>query len=167
MTQALERSARRHRHADYLALKGATRRLVEACGGQESAATVTRVAPQTLNKYGHPHEGVFAPVDVVADLEADAGDLLVTRALATISGHVLVRLPEGIEGSGCWYGHIADVAQGAGEVVRRLGAALADDGEVSACEIRELRLLEPIRAAIVDLVELERALAVIKRGAGE
>ncbi len=167
MTLPTERPARRHRQGDYLAIKGAMRRLTEACGGQESAASVTRVAPQTLNKYGHPHEAVYAPVDVIADLEADAGDPLVSRVLARLTGHVLVRLPEGADGSTRWHGHVADVAQGVGEVVRSMGAALADDGDISPREVRDMRLLEPVRAAIVDLVELEKELVRRKREGGE
>lgn len=159
--------ARPLRAADYLTLKAAFRRLVDACGGCESAAAVTRASFQTLSKYGRPQEPVYAPVDVIADLEADAGDPLVSRVLAGLTGHVLVRLPEGVDGAGRWHGHIADVAQGMGEVVRRLGDALADDGEISPREVRDMRLLEPIRAAIVDLVELEKALVRLKREGGE
>lgn len=156
--------ARPHREADYLALKGATRRLVEACGGVESAAAVTRTGFQVLSKYGRPQEPVFAPVDVVADLEADAGDPFVTRALAQLAGHVLVPLPRAEAGQGRWYRHISEIAMDAGAVVQRLGEAIADDGEVTKAECRTLALRERVREAIAELAALDHALADLERG---
>lgn len=159
----VDKLARPHREADYLALKGATRRLVEACGGVESAAAVTRTGFQVLSKYGLPKEAVFVPVDVVADLEADAGEPLVTRALAALAGHVLVPLPRGEPGKGRWYRHISEVAQDAAAVVQRLGEALEDDGDVSRTEARALALREHVRHAIAELATLDQALADLER----
>ncbi|NMN56886.1 hypothetical protein FHT36_000764 [Xanthobacter sp. SG618] len=163
----MNKLARPHREADYLALKGATRRLVEACGGLESAAAVTRTGFQVLSKYGRPAEPVFAPVDVVADLEADAGVPLVTRALAALCNHVLVPLPRPEAGSGRWYRHISEVAQDAGAVVSRLGEALADDGEVSRAEVRALDLRDHVRRAIKELAALDLALERLEKGDGD
>ena len=56
----------------YLTLKGAQRQLNKAVGGLESGASITRVDYRRLSRYGSPNEALFAPVDVVADLEADA-----------------------------------------------------------------------------------------------
>ncbi|MCL8385495.1 phage regulatory CII family protein [Xanthobacter aminoxidans] len=162
----MNKLARPHREADYLTLKGATRRLVEACGGVESASAVTRTGFQTLSKYGLPKEIVFVPVDVVADLEADAGDPLVTRALAALAGHVLVPLPHGDPGKGRWYRHISEIAKDVGSVVQRLGEALEDDGEVSKAEMRALALRERVQHAIAELATLDRALAELERGQG-
>ncbi|UJX46624.1 phage regulatory CII family protein [Xanthobacter sp. YC-JY1] len=162
-----DKLARPHREADYLALKGATRRLVEACGGVESAAAATRTGFQALSKYGRPQEPFFAPIDVVADLEADAGVPLVTRALAALCGHVLVPLPRPETGTGRWYRHISEVAQDAGAVVARLGAALADDGEVSRAEARALALREHVRHAIKELAALDLALERLEKGDGD
>lgn len=157
-----EKLARPLREGDYLALKSATRQLVRQCGGVEAGAAVTRAGFQTLSKYGRPQEPVFAPVDVIADLEADAGAPLVTRQLAALAHHVLVPLPRGGTGKGRWYRHISEVTQGVGEVVQRLGRALEDDGDVSREEVKRLDLREEVREAIADLVELDRALAELE-----
>lgn len=164
---SMDKLARPHREADYLALKGATRRLVDACGGVESAAAVTRTGFQVLSKYGHPMQPVFAPVDVVADLEADAGMPLVTRALAALAGHVLVPLPSAEPGQGRWYRHIAEIAKDVGGVVERLGDALADDGEVSRAESRALALRAHVQHAIAELATLDHALADLERRDGQ
>ncbi|MGQ3674275.1 hypothetical protein ACT6QH_02060 [Xanthobacter sp. TB0139] len=165
--RGVEPAARRHRRADYLSLKGAMRRLVEACGGQESAASVTRVAPQTLSRYGHPQEHVFAPVDVVADLEADADAALVTRELAALTGHVLVRLPQGVAGQGRWVRHISDIVQDASALTGRLARALEDDGRVTADEVRGLGLRGAIREAMEGLAALDAELVALKREGAE
>ena len=160
----MDKIARPLREADYFALKSATRQLVHQCGGVEAAAAVTRAGFQTVSKYGRPQEAMFAPLDVIADLEADAGAPLVTRQLAALARHVLVPLPEGADGKGRWYRHISEVTQGVGEVVRRLGRALEDDGDVSFEEVRRLALREQVREAIADLAELDRALANLDGG---
>lgn len=158
----MSKLARPHREADYLALKGATRRLVEACGGVEAGAAVTRCGFQVLSKYGRPQEPVFVPVDVVADLEADAGVPLVTRALAQLCGHVLVPLPRAEPGAGRWYRHISEIAGDVGAVVQRLGEALEDDGAVSHAEARRLKLRERVQEAMAELATLDHALAALE-----
>lgn len=157
-----DKLARPLREADYLALKGATRRLVAACGGVESAAAVTRCGFQLLSKYGRPQEAVFAAIDVVADLEADAGAPEVTRVLAALSRHVLVPLPHAEGGQGRWYRHISEIAQEVGDVVQGLGKALEDDGAVSCAESRRLKLREQVSEAVSKLAALDQALAALE-----
>ena len=57
---------------DRRGLKLATQRTVQLSGGQDSAASITRVGRNTLSDYsntGNPrHEDTFIPVDVLADL---------------------------------------------------------------------------------------------------
>jgi len=71
-------------------LKAATRKLVTAAGGIESAAQVTRVKAASLSLYGLIHKDQFIPVDAVSDLERDIGMPLVTRVLAELAGYDLV-----------------------------------------------------------------------------
>jgi hypothetical protein len=65
------RTTEKIRHA----LKIATKRTVQACGSQDSAASITRVGPKTLSDYGNTgeprHAELFMPVDVLADLIID------------------------------------------------------------------------------------------------
>jgi len=69
----------------YSAIKAAFRRLVKSCGGLEAAATLTRVGKSQLHEYGSlQHEVSFPPADVIADLERDAGDAIVSALLADL-----------------------------------------------------------------------------------
>ena len=79
--------------SEYMALKAAFRRLTKAVGGQESAASVTRVDYQRIGRYARPTEPSFAPIDVVADLEADLGNPMITRVLADMQGYILIAKP--------------------------------------------------------------------------
>ncbi len=83
-------------------LKLATQRTTCLCGGQESAACVTRVNPKTISDYANTgndrHVDTFMPVDVLADLILDrraAGEVapLLTQ-LCELAGGVFVPTPE-------------------------------------------------------------------------
>ncbi|MFC3693388.1 phage regulatory CII family protein [Chenggangzhangella methanolivorans] len=90
--------ARQLPERDYLALKAETRALVKRCGGQEAAAASTRVSHQALSRYGALEDAPnFAPIDVVADLEAEIGEPVVSRALAGLLGFTLVKVEAGAQ----------------------------------------------------------------------
>lgn len=114
---------------DYASLKTATRGLIKAIGTETDAATVTRVAQQHLSRYvstASDNAEMFAPVDIVADLEAECGQPIVTRKLAEFSGHELVPLPEILrDGNGLDQVSGAAVKE-TGEFLAALGTALAD-----------------------------------------
>ena len=79
-----------------LTLKAATRRLVKACGGQESCALIDGINDrhQHFSEVGLvSNEKMFLRLDKVAILEADCGEPEITRELARATGHMLVRLP--------------------------------------------------------------------------
>lgn len=75
--------------SDY-ALKAATRRLLERVGGCVQAAHVTRVGKSTLHRYGDPQAPDFMPIDIVLQLEVEAGEPLVSHELARIQGWDMV-----------------------------------------------------------------------------
>lgn len=155
-------SGRKLAGAEYQALKTAFRALAKACGGLEAAAMETRVGDTQLQRYQSPHEPeAFAPVDVIADLEREAGRPVVTRALARLAGHVLFPLPPAA-GSGPWVVRLAAVAQEAGEALAGLGQALADDGEITGDEARRLGLRRLCADAIEALAEVDHALAQVE-----
>ncbi|WP_298958432.1 hypothetical protein [uncultured Roseibium sp.] len=60
------------------ALKIATQRTAQMCGGYDCAAAVTRVHLKTLSDYGNTgndrHEDTFIPADVLADLIVDCAE---------------------------------------------------------------------------------------------
>lgn len=148
---------------DYLRLKAATRALNKMAGGHVAAAAVTRVEQQAFSRYGAPqHEGCFMPIDVVADLEAEVGGAPVTRALAALSGLLVIPVPPA--GRPGMVGGLGEIAKEAGEAIARIGEALADDGRVTAEEIRRLALREEVREAMEALAGMDTLLAAIEGG---
>jgi hypothetical protein len=150
---------------DYLALKAATALLTEHAGGASLIARgISRVhSKSTICKYGsnHPdHAELFAPIDVVADLEAKVEEPIVTRELARLCGFALVRLPAR-DGDGIWFDRLAALAKETGEVMARLATALAGDYRVTAAEIARLRILEEIGEAEGAIAQIRAALEQI------
>lgn len=130
--------------SDYLKLKSAFRRLIKHCGGYEAASEATRVAYQTLQKYASSeHPEIFAPADVVADLEAVADNPIVSEVLARLNGFVLVRAGGAETGQ-----QLATAKQ---DATAKCGAAIAalneDDSE---------NVAETVRAAATALLEVDR-----------
>lgn len=122
---------------DYASLKTATRALIKVIGTETDAAGVTRVAQQHLSRYvstSPDNAEFFAPIDIIADLEAECGQPVVTRKLAELGGHELVPLPELMrDGSGLDQVSAAAVKE-AGEFLAALGTALAD-GKLGETEL--------------------------------
>lgn len=89
-------TTRQHGQEIYAALRAHTRRLVIAAGGVDAAALITRAGKSSLSLYGAEGNGdkpnPYIPADVVADLEKDVGEPMVTRELARIAGFELVPL---------------------------------------------------------------------------
>lgn len=142
---------------DYARIKAATRGLVDATGGPEAASHITRFDKGRLSRVGALHEGAFMPLDVVADLEADCGQPIVTRALADLAGFWLMpkpgtRVPERAD----WVAMLGGIGSAAGGLIGELSDALADDGKVDAREAKAIRagLIEAQRV----LNELDAAL---------
>lgn len=162
-------AARIHSRLTYARMKAAFRRLADRAGGAESSASITRVSHSQITKYGLPHDPQFAPIDVVADLENDCGVAPVTRALADLSGHLLVPKPL-VNARGEWVRSIGEVSREVGEAVAVVCTALADDGDVSAPEIKSANILGELREAEEALAALrvmvEHRLAEAERGEG-
>lgn len=85
-------TARELSRAEYDALKDATHELVEGLHGPKAivADKVTRTDASRLSRYGSRYEAMFAPIDVIADLESRLGRPIVTAILADLIGCVLV-----------------------------------------------------------------------------
>ena len=157
-------AARRFGATTYLRLKTKVRALIRECGGQEAAATLSRIAShQAFGRYGRPREPEGMPVDVVVDLEAEVGEPIVTRELADLAGYVLVPLPPA-EADPEWVRDLSAMMTAAGETMRGIGEALADDGAVSPDEIDRLGLLDDVQKAMGALANLQAALRAIAAG---
>jgi|TARA_A100001391_G_scaffold44812_4_gene26324 hypothetical protein len=149
---------------DYDALKAAFRALVQLVGGTRAAERITRVSHQQIDRYGSTHTDfvdVFAPMDVVADLEAECGQQVVTRKLAEMADHVLIPLPA-VTGSSARIDVItARTVQSFGQMLTELGEARAD-GQIDA---EEARKLDPqFSELITKLVKMRREVAQMAEG---
>lgn len=153
---------RPHATPVYLRLKAAARALVKQAGGQEAAAMVTRAGHQTLSRYGLPDDAAFMPVDVVADLEADVGQPVITRVLADLSGHLLVARPKVDGADPEWIERLSALAKESGEAIARLGQALSVGGTITADEVRDLELRRELREAAEVLAAIDLVLARIE-----
>lgn len=158
-------SARTHPAHVYRGLKAAVRRLVRDLGGQEAAASLTRVDHQRLGRYGRVQEAMQAPIDVIADLETEAGSPAVTRLLAAAQGYVLVPRPvtPPMPLDAVALGRMANAA---GNVIGDIGVALAD-GTVTVDEVRDLDLRHDVRRAMEALAGIDAGLAALLVEAGE
>lgn len=129
-------SPRRDVPAHLRALKALFRALVERCGGFDAAAACTRVSRSQLHNYTDMHSDQFAPVDVVADLEATAGEPLVTAELARRAGWLLMPLPVG--GEGRLSQNIAQLARETGEACASFVEAIGNDGRIDPAEAERI-----------------------------
>lgn len=144
---------------DYERLKLATVDLVSGCGGTRRAELHTRVSHQQLGSYLSEEERcreTFMPIDVVADLEAEAVSRgrrpLLTEMLADLSGFILVAKPE-VGSAPSDEEALLRVARETTEALSEGWAAKAD-GAVTAEE--RVRVMRQVREAIVALVEFEQ-----------
>ena len=122
-------SARQLPASDYLKLKAASRALVATVGGAVAAAAVTRGDHQSVSRYGSAHPDNadrFMPIDVLADLESESEQPVLTRVLAEMSGYLLVPVPRAV-GSGTALGQVTAAAlKETSQVFVELADALGD-----------------------------------------
>ena len=155
--------ARVHSAQAYLSLKAAFRCLVKQAGGQQSAASITRVDHQRIGRYGRVHEDMQAPLDVVADLESDIGEPVVTVILADLSGYILVPKPSALEHT-IWASRLGSLAKESGEAIAKLGQAFGDDGTITGDESRKLNLRQEVREAMEALASIDQTLKILEDG---
>lgn len=151
----------------YAALKATTKQFIkEGFGHQELAAAATRVEQQAISDYGatSPDKADrFMPVDVMLDLIKASGN---TRLLKFIADHcdcLLVPLPTGYAGEVSV--RTGRSAKEFGDVMVRVGEALADDGEIDDGEA--VSILGEIRELMLELSALAEAVKVAPRRGGE
>ena len=143
-----------------LRFKASFRRLKDACGGQESAAMVTRVSHQTISRYGVIQEPIlddqnFPPADVLMDLMLDSGNVAPLREMADEIGYVLVPKANAA-GVDRLLEIIGTISREAGDVVGDAAVAIAD-GHLDPAECGAIK--EGIRRSMEALVALERCVA--------
>lgn len=155
------------------ALKRATSHQVRQAGGQEAAAALTRVGRQTVQTYcsaSADHGDVYMPLDVLLDLTLDAvardEEPVLLREICALAGGAYVAGP-GAGGAAPDFGRLLALTVGSGgAAAAAVCQALADDGQVSAAEVHDLKILELLSRAIESLTALrQRAADVLEGGA--
>lgn len=129
------------------ALKTLFRALVTEAGGLDAAEACVRVGRSRLAEYYHLHGNAFAPVDVVARLEAIVGRPLVTAELARRAGCALEALPAGAA-AGRIDVLLARVGAEIGQVNAAYAEALADGGLCADDNARLAREVAEARNAL-------------------
>ena len=140
---------------DGVLLKFRFDKLIGKCGGVKRAENMTRVGQRVLYDYANPERSeLFAPVDVVADLEKACGDHLVTEGLAIIGGGYFLK-PSANENAQRGFGVVMPaVGRDVGELLR--DAYAATGGKFSGAEVATLRA--DIQRTISDLAQALGAL---------
>lgn len=140
---------------DYQALKAATRQLVNAAGGAVAAAGVTRGDHQNISRYGSANldnADRFMPIDVIADLESECEQPVLTKELARLSGYLLVQVPKVVR-SGTALGL---VTAGALKETSEVFVALAEGlGDGKICAADALNIGREIDEALAKLAALK------------
>lgn len=151
---------------DYLAIKAATRQLVKQAGGLDNAAAVTRPGRSALSDYGNPnHDDVFMPADVIADLETEISEPLLTAALARLQGCELMRVEFGGKVDPKWAEGLAAMGKEISEAFAKAGMALANGGDIDAGEIRTLELIREFDEALGSVARVRALLVARSEGA--
>jgi predicted DNA-binding transcriptional regulator YafY len=88
------KDARPYAAADYQRLKAATVGALRVTPEENARAfaVYTRCEPRTLQKFCDHESDLFAPIDVIADIESRAAQPVVTRVLADLAGYKLTPL---------------------------------------------------------------------------
>ncbi|AEV37529.1 hypothetical protein PSE_3021 [Pseudovibrio sp. FO-BEG1] len=149
--------------SDYERLVAYSKALVKRNGGVEAASMCTRVSPSQLARYGQQQSEESMPVDVIADLEHEAAEPILTQVLARMRGYALVQLPrEAAEPD--WMGNLGELSAEFSDVVSRVAECLKDDGKVSASEVKNHRLRKEIAELISVAVKLDKTCEAIEQG---
>lgn len=113
-----------------LALKVATRALIEAAGGNEGAGATCGVRHQFMSDCRNPATDRFLRIHEVAALEdvtaGSAAHPAVTQALAKRQGFELVRLPDAAAPGGSLIEQLLQLATEQGELSAAVRTALGD-----------------------------------------
>lgn len=145
---------------EYGGLKQASKRLIKACGGLESASMITRVGHSELARYYAQEERLFMPIDVAADLEAIAGNPAITQALAHMQGYTLVQLQsqETADPNSHWTAQLALLGQETAALLKQIGIALSEHGTLTAHSINHQHLVLHIDNLIQAAMQLKSAM---------
>lgn len=133
---------------DGVLLKARFGSIIEKCGGVKRAELMTRVGQRVLYDYANPDRcELFAPVDVVAQLEKACGENHVTQGLSIIGGGYFTK-PTRTEQTRLAFGKVMpSVGKDIGDLMR--DAFAATEGKLSGGDLVKLR--DDIQRTMSDL----------------
>ena len=150
---------RPHTDAFYQRLWGASRLDLQDAGGADVLQLVTRGKRAHLNKCASPNYADAFGVDMVADMLAfsDKKSTNVLQLLNEVAGQVAITMPADttLDTGPQAMGHLAKEA---GELISKMGEALADDGRISSREVTDLKLIKECTDVLVVVVGLRELL---------
>jgi hypothetical protein len=142
----------------YLALKGATRQLIEAAGGLRYAAAITGFPMSKLSEA--QQTSVLERslrLDHALELETATGEPCVTRELARLQGLILITPPR-FDSDDVFVRHLGAVGKECGEAIAKVADAISSGGTIHGYEIRQGHLLNEVDEAMEALARLKVAL---------
>lgn len=145
-------------------LKAGTRLLISEIGTVDASAEFADKSKSQMHRYQSVTDPDFMTIDTVAVLEGQAGVTPhVTRALAAANHHILVACPALAAKDGPWVRQLGDLAREAGELMSKLGTALAD-GKITRAEIEKLQLRLDVAGLQSVLANINFGLELIEAG---
>lgn len=141
----------------YERFKAGFGRLLQKAGGVDKSATLTRVGGSALYQMASVNETRhFPPIDVIADIEKQAGDPILTRLLAELAGFSLVPV-QPVKINGSFSRLLANLGKEVSDVFSDAAKALEDDRMTP----REAKGL------LLDIDEAMSALSLLRNGIRE
>lgn len=131
--------------ASKIALKNTTRRLINLAGGLDSASAACRTSSTSLGRFQNVNDKQFVPADVIADLEADINEPLVTRALALLAGYELTPVSQAPEKCP------TDPTQMVARIAHELGDLAAIVEDMDADGRRDIHELQAVADALSEI----------------
>lgn len=132
-------------------IKAAQRDLIARAGGIERAAKLTSLSTSQVGRLNNPRDTDVMPIHVALALEAEAGEPLVTAAMASLHGRRLAE-PDGlVAAETAVLSRYGEVMRQAGELMAA-GASAFADGRLTPAEAHVIdRSCSTIEAGLSDL----------------
>jgi hypothetical protein len=117
-------------------LKAANRMLIKKNGGIEAAAEITSLSKSQIGRFHSDSDTELLPIPAVLKLEAECGDPLVTRVMASLHGCKLTDPQEHAAEGACLLRESIELSSRAAEYQRNATLAFSDL-KVSPTEARQ------------------------------
>jgi hypothetical protein len=142
-------------------IKAAFEELVGRVGGQVPAEASCRVSQSTIQRYCSTldeHAALFPPADVIRDLEAVAGEPIVTSMLAGLAGYTIVREPNVAAPSKDVFAALADLSREMSDITTAVCTGF-NDGKF--CDVDAARTIREVNDVIERAAQMRALLQSI------